>query len=41
VIPVVNPEGFLTAEELAMLDSSLPPNISPTEQPSETTDTTQ
>lgn len=41
VIPVVNPEGFLTAEELAMLDSSLPPDISPTEQPSEVTDTTQ
>lgn len=41
VIPVVNPEGFLTAEELAMLDSSLPPGNSPTEQPSEITDTTQ
>lgn len=41
VIPVVNPEGFLTAEELAMLDSSLPPDITPTEQPSEITDTTQ
>ncbi|MGB8459074.1 MAG: chemotaxis protein CheW [Candidatus Acidiferrum sp.] len=25
VIPVVNPEGFLTAEEFALLDASLPP----------------
>jgi len=25
VIPVVNPEGFLTAEEFALLDTSLPP----------------
>ncbi len=25
VIPVVNPEGFLTADEFALLDASLPP----------------
>lgn len=25
VIPVVNPEGFLTAEEFALLDAALPP----------------
>ncbi|HTQ61658.1 MAG TPA: chemotaxis protein CheW [Candidatus Solibacter sp.] len=25
VIPVVNPDGFLTAEEFALLDASLPP----------------
>jgi chemotaxis signal transduction protein len=25
VIPVVNPEGFLTSDELALLDASLPP----------------
>ncbi|HET7258432.1 MAG TPA: hypothetical protein VFI75_01840, partial [Candidatus Acidoferrum sp.] len=25
VIPVVNPEGFLTAEEFELLDASLPP----------------
>ncbi len=25
MIPVVNPEGFLTAEEFALLDASLPP----------------
>jgi chemotaxis signal transduction protein len=25
VIPVVNPEGFLTAEDFALLDASLPP----------------
>jgi hypothetical protein len=25
VIPVVNPEGFLTTEEFALLDASLPP----------------
>jgi chemotaxis signal transduction protein len=25
VVPVVNPEGFLTAEELALLDASMPP----------------
>jgi hypothetical protein len=25
VVPVVNPEGFLTTEELALLDASMPP----------------
>lgn len=35
VIPVVNPEGFLTPEELALLDSSLPPEILSTEPPAE------
>ena len=25
VVPVVNPEGFLTAQELALLDASMPP----------------
>ncbi|MGC1617063.1 MAG: chemotaxis protein CheW [Candidatus Acidiferrum sp.] len=31
VIPVVNPEGFLTAEEFALLDASLPP-LEPAEE---------
>jgi hypothetical protein len=32
VIPVVNPEGFLTAEELALLDASLAPEELPEER---------
>jgi len=31
VIPVVNPEGFLTTEEFALLDASLPPLEDPEE----------
>lgn len=31
VIPVVNPEGFLTTEEFALLDASLPPLEEPDE----------
>lgn len=31
VIPVVNPEGFLTTEEFALLDASLPPEDLPEE----------
>jgi len=31
VIPVVNPEGFLTTEEFALLDASLPPLEEPEE----------
>jgi hypothetical protein len=27
VIPVVNPEGFLSPEELALLDASMPPPV--------------
>jgi chemotaxis signal transduction protein len=35
VIPVVNPEGFLTADEFALLDASLPPLESVSETGSE------
>ena len=31
VIPVVNPEGFLNAEEIALLDASLVPQVVPDE----------
>jgi hypothetical protein len=31
VVPVVKPEGFLTPDELFLLDSSLQPKESPTE----------
>jgi chemotaxis signal transduction protein len=34
VIPVVNPEGFLTADEFALLDASLVPERLPDELPS-------
>jgi hypothetical protein len=33
VIPVVNPEGFLTADEFALLDASLVPESLPEELP--------
>jgi chemotaxis signal transduction protein len=33
VIPVVNPEGFLTADEFALLDASLVPEALPDELP--------
>jgi hypothetical protein len=35
VIPVVNPEGFLNAEELALLDASLVPEVVPDEMAGE------
>ena len=35
VIPVVNPEGFLTADELALLDAALVPEALPNELPGE------
>ena len=35
VIPVVNPEGFLTADEFALLDASLVPETLPDELPGE------
>jgi hypothetical protein len=35
VIPVVNPEGFLTSEEFALLDASLAPESLPDELPGE------
>jgi hypothetical protein len=35
VIPVVNPEGFLTADEFALLDASLVPEALPDELPGE------
>jgi chemotaxis signal transduction protein len=41
VIPVVNPEGFLTEEELALLDSSLPPDFAPAEPNREGMDTAE
>lgn len=41
VIPVVNPEGFLTIDELALLDSSLPPETAPSQQPGEEMDAPQ
>jgi len=41
VIPVVNPEGFLTAEEFALLDASLPPLETTEETPSGSTELPQ
>jgi chemotaxis signal transduction protein len=41
VIPVVHPEGFLTTEELAMLDASLPPVETTGENTLEGTESTQ
>ena len=38
VIPVVNPEGFLTAEELSLLDSSLLPEMASAEATGQGTD---
>ncbi|MGB8472637.1 MAG: chemotaxis protein CheW [Candidatus Acidiferrum sp.] len=38
VIPVVNPEGFLNAEEFALLDASLPPLEIPEETAADTTE---
>jgi chemotaxis signal transduction protein len=41
VIPVVNPEGFLTADEFALLDASLPPLETPEETTSNSTELPQ
>lgn len=41
VVPVVHPDGFLSAEELQMLDDALPPMESPSEEASEGTELTQ
>jgi chemotaxis signal transduction protein len=41
VIPVVHPEGFLTTEELAMLDAALPPVEATAEKAAEETESTQ
>ena len=41
VIPVVNPEGFLSVEELALLDSSLPPETPSAEPSTEGTEAPQ
>jgi chemotaxis signal transduction protein len=41
VIPVVNPEGFLTSEEFALLDASLPPLEAPEDSPAGSTELPQ
>jgi chemotaxis signal transduction protein len=41
VIPVVNPEGFLTAEEFELLDASLPPLDAPEDSGNDTTELPQ
>jgi chemotaxis signal transduction protein len=41
VVPVVNPEGFLTAEELALLDASMPTAEVPGDAPEEGTELPQ
>lgn len=41
VIPVVSPEGFLSTEELALLDSSFPPEIASAELSTEGTEAPQ
>jgi chemotaxis signal transduction protein len=41
VIPVVNPEGFLTAEEFELLDASLPPLDAPEDSGNDRTELPQ
>ncbi len=41
VVPVVHPEGFLSAEELISLDAALPPPEEPAESPDEGTELPQ
>jgi chemotaxis signal transduction protein len=41
VIPVVNPEGFLTAEEFELLDASLPPLDAPEDSGNDTSELPQ
>ena len=41
VVPVVNPEGFLTPEELALLDASMPHAEVPADAPEEGTELPQ
>jgi chemotaxis signal transduction protein len=41
VVPVVHPEGFLTSEELRLLDAALPPLETLPEQPSSETELPQ
>ena len=41
VVPVVDPQGFLTSEELALLDAARPPVVSPSESPAEGTEAAQ
>jgi hypothetical protein len=38
VVPVVNPEGFLSFEDLALLDAALPPMSSASEKSAEGTE---
>ena len=41
VVPVVRPEGFLSAEELSLLDAALPPVEASSEEPASDTEVTQ
>jgi chemotaxis signal transduction protein len=41
VVPVVHPDGFLSAQELQMLDDALPPMETPSEEASEGTEPSQ
>ena len=41
VVPVVRPEGFLSAEELSLLDAALPPVEASSEEPTSDTEMTQ